>query len=427
MRNLFLSALFAASLLFTACSSGKLGNSNKVANSSPSPSPATYNSPAKSNLDESLHSLLGNEESIKLIGGKIETYKKEYKSEPEEANKKFNLALKDIRIQEVKDKLLEIKDIAFNEVAQSQPEQNFDSEELGKELERIIKAKIDPIDRQLDTISQKVAENDSSRIPIVILVQSGFLGLILVAGFVLIMHQLQKSSTTVGKQNERVGMTYNQAPSNPKADESPGSWNRNPAVYPPPQDKQKAENNLDSDLSKPEDEVDLPKIEKLLGELIDSVGCLPQQIIDAENSISKKIDNYRRPISESSAASQNVPSVKNEITVPTIFKPTLVKELKDQYQGRSRALEKDQFSDLLIPSFRDETFLLIENKSNAQIFRYIIPNKERFRKSEDYFNIQAYFDCENAGAGELLVEKPAMVDKEGDGWKLLRKGKISIQ
>ena len=429
---------FAASLLITACSSERPANSNAVVNISTTATPAPVNSPVQSDLAAKLQNMgvsntkknANSKSNVELLSASLEEYKRDYQDDPGKANERLNAALSSFNDADVKNQILKIKDFAYSEVTQAEPANNVDGERQRIELENMIAGKIAPLDGQLKALNEKLDKNDSSKIPLAILAQTAVLGMLFVGGLGLGIYQLRKAKAAGGPTSSNPAAPDDAAVPDSKngtAAEPPANWPREPIVYQPHQGKQETEKQA-AGLSGTEKTEGPAKTEKLLGDLIEMVGQLSQQIADSENSITQKLGQYGKPVSEPPPASHEAePLVPKEIYTPPIFTPTLVRDLKEKYQGRSRPLEKDKFSDLLIPSYRDETFLLTENQGGDGSFYLIIPTKERFRRSDDYYNIQAYFDCDNAGAGELLVEKPALVESEGDGWKLRNKGKISIQ
>jgi hypothetical protein len=395
MRILFSLALFAAFL--TACGPESVNNSTNAVKSS-TPTPA--GTPAQIDLPTKLKNI-GVSDVVKpgetknnadLLAEKLNDYKKNYKSDPAIATKMLNDALNSFGDEDVKKHLPEIKDLAFAEVAAPPPgnDSNAASEKAG--FEKTLVEKINPLQEQLKGIDQKIDKNDFPQIAAVLLIQTLVLSVLIIGGCLWLFS----------------GMRHLK-------------WfsKNDPSHY-----QTGAELSMQRSRAAESAPVDLSKIEGNLATIMTSVDELTRRVTDYETSFWTNFDEYRQTLSNHGInESRGQQKIEGASESP---KPCSVEELKVRYKGRYRHLEKENFSDALVVSHGEGTFLVIEIRKEGESAYYIFPNKGRFRNGDEYRNIEHYFDCDSPGAGELFVEKLARVRIIGDRWELQNRGEISI-
>jgi len=411
MRILLPLTLFAALSVFISCTGGESGNnSNSSVNLSTSPPATAVNTPALNDLPAKLQKIgisdtvkpPDRKSNVQHLIEKINVYKEVSKTDRASADRDLNSALKSFTDDDVKKNLLEIKDLAYSELEKTSPINNSDPASEKKELEILVTEKVALLTEQLSGISQKVDKNDLSKISIALLIQTLIMVLLISGNYLwqfFSMRQL-KSFEKDASSHIQTGAELSAQRANAESNAS--------------------HSNTDSETNA----VDLSKIEENLKIVVSSVEDLSRRVVVYENLISKKIDDYWQKFSNRSDTESHVQAS----TVSSRgFTPASVRELKEKYQGRYRCLEKDDFSTHLVLSHQEGTFLLTETQKGGEYSYYIFPNKERFRNGDEYRNIEYYFDCDSAGAGELRVESPALVRAVGERWELQIKGKISIQ
>lgn len=390
---MFSFVLFAAFL--TACGTERVNNSNNtVKSSTPAPVPASTPAP-QSDLAGKLIGIkvsdsapTGGKSNVQLLTEDLSNYKKDYRADPANAAKTLNNALRTFRDDDVKNQLLEIKDLAFAEVTNLQREGTAPEK---ANVEKIVADDIGQIRERLGAIDQKIDKNDFPRIATVLLIQTVVLGILIAASC------LWLSSGMLNFTHRR----------------------NKPSGY-----KTVAELSAQKPRTPESTAVDLSKIEGNLTTILNSVDELNRRVTGYETEFRKNFDEQQLTSSTSEIKEpREQPSAEGAQQNPN---PRSVEDLKLKYKGRCRPLEKEKFSNALVLSHGEGTFLMIEIQKDLESAYYIFPNKGRFRNGDEYRNIEHYFDCDSAGAGELLIEKLGRVKPVGDRWELQIKGKISI-
>lgn len=397
MRVLFFLALFAAFL--TACGPESVSNSNNAVKSS-TPTPTSAGTPAQNDLPAKLVKIGVNgaaktketASNVDLLVVRLNDYKENYRLNPAGAAQKLNEALNSFSDADVKEHLLEIKDLAFAEVVALPPGNDPNAAPAKAGFEKIVVEKINPLQEQLRSIDQKIDNNDFSRIAAVFLIQTLVLSVLIIGGCLWLFSGMRHLKWFGGNGPSR----YQKG--------AELSAQRFQTVEPPA--------------------VDLSKIERVLATIMKSVDELTLRVADYETALWNHFDGSGETQSNSEInESHGQQNIEGASQGPN---PHSVEELKVKYKGRCRHLEKENFSDALVVSHGEGTFLLIEMPREGEPGYYIFPNKGRFRNGDEYRNIEYYFDCDSPGAGELLIEKLARVRAIGDRWELQIKGKISI-
>jgi hypothetical protein len=59
---------------------------------------------------------------------------------------------------------------------------------------------------------------------------------------------------------------------------------------------------------------------------------------------------------------------------------------------------------------------------------YVVPSIDYFLSEQDYLVYYAnYFDCSHLPVGYVWINKPAMVMKVAEGWRLVEKGLLEVR
>jgi len=88
-------------------------------------------------------------------------------------------------------------------------------------------------------------------------------------------------------------------------------------------------------------------------------------------------------------------------------------------------LQFDAQSNLLTASPTGPFLLLESSQSRLPL---IVPNSPRLSSKQDYYNLYyELFNCDNPGAGEVVILSPATVEKTENGWVLREPGTIEIK
>lgn len=72
-------------------------------------------------------------------------------------------------------------------------------------------------------------------------------------------------------------------------------------------------------------------------------------------------------------------------------------------------------------------FILLQNGGPGAGLAFVFPRAERFEARQDYYAYETLYHCAEVAAGEVWVLHPAVVEREGEGWRLRETGWLEIK
>jgi hypothetical protein len=124
---------------------------------------------------------------------------------------------------------------------------------------------------------------------------------------------------------------------------------------------------------------------------------------------------------------QYQPAVKEPRVV--IAFPTSAASFLARLNGHEPTITLDALRNLLIrDSDGQGEFVLIDDPRAPRGLSYVIPSMSRLQAREDFFNhFKQFYECDLPKAGEVWVNKPALVGRVDDGWQLRERGVLEIK
>jgi hypothetical protein len=93
-------------------------------------------------------------------------------------------------------------------------------------------------------------------------------------------------------------------------------------------------------------------------------------------------------------------------------------------------MNPDFMNDVLVEDPENKgTLLLVKDPPAVKDgTSYVVPSMNYFRSQQDYINNYSnYFDCSDQTVGHVWINKPAVVRKVTEGWKLVDKGALEVR
>lgn len=108
--------------------------------------------------------------------------------------------------------------------------------------------------------------------------------------------------------------------------------------------------------------------------------------------------------------------------------PALVADYLNRIKGsRKRGVEADFRTNTLVPATDGSAPFMFVEDTDRQGTGIVLP-KSRLQRSQEFASYyKGYYYCNEPSAGEVYVVEPAVVERAGNGWRLLHMGRMEIR
>jgi len=110
--------------------------------------------------------------------------------------------------------------------------------------------------------------------------------------------------------------------------------------------------------------------------------------------------------------------------------PASVGEYMRLVKGSAHPVRADYINDVLVEDQSSNgALVLVKNPPAVRDgTSYVVPSIDYFLSEQDYVkNYSNYFDCSEQQAGYVWIDKPAVVTKVADGWRLVDRGVLEVK
>jgi F0F1-type ATP synthase membrane subunit b/b' len=183
----------------------------------------------------------------------------------------------------------------------------------------------------------------------------------------------------------------------------------------------------------------LNKMKQTIGETKTYAESVGASLSRAQDDLGLKIESAKRSSEEAKKMARSVelaPASVEPLRVeqrlepvdPEPSFPALVSDYLNRIKGsRKKGVEADFRTNTLVPTTDGSApFMFVEDidGSGAGV---VLP-KPRLQRSQEFSSYyKGYYYCNEPSAGEVYVVEPAIVEREGNGWRLRHMGRMEIR
>jgi chemotaxis protein histidine kinase CheA len=177
-------------------------------------------------------------------------------------------------------------------------------------------------------------------------------------------------------------------------------------------------------------------------EVLRGLGPLTNELTDARTRLSNIQDDVRKVVAQVARLepppqydprrdprSFTPPEAPFEEPVKALTFPISASSILARLDGQEPTITLDPLRNILRRDFDGKgELVLIQDPQAPSGSSFVVPNTTRFQAREDFYNhYKQFYECDVPKAGELWVNRPALVMRVGDSWQLQEKGTLEIK